>query len=263
MHSTESIREIIASRPGRDQRDDHGHRAGRQAGARGRRADGLDRRRCWREHPRDPAAEVGRRPGRRRRWSQIRDGGRAARRRADAARRPPPSASRSSSASSSSTLDELATATPTAPPHRPVASGMSASMSALRVGAESYALPVDDVLEVAELGDADRRSRRAGAGVLGVRNLRGQVLPVIDLAHVLGAPARRGRRSGSSSPSTADRARGPRRRRRSPTSSSCRRPLEEAESAATWPARRSTDGALVGVDRRRRASSTRSRRRRR
>jgi purine-binding chemotaxis protein CheW len=58
-----------------------------------------------------------------------------------------------------------------------------------RVGAESFALPVEQVLEVAELGEL---SPVPGAppSVLGVRNLRGQVLPVIDLATVLGtAPA--------------------------------------------------------------------------
>ncbi len=54
-----------------------------------------------------------------------------------------------------------------------------------RVGSESYALPVAQVLEVADLG---RLAPVPGAppAVLGVRNLRGQVLPVFDLASVLG-----------------------------------------------------------------------------
>ena len=55
----------------------------------------------------------------------------------------------------------------------------------LRVGEESYALPVEHVLEVAELGEvtAVPGSQRA---VLGVRNLRGQILPIVDLATVFG-----------------------------------------------------------------------------
>jgi purine-binding chemotaxis protein CheW len=64
----------------------------------------------------------------------------------------------------------------------------------VRVAGEDYALPVDDVLEVAELGDVTPVPR-APTAVLGVRNLRGTVLPVVDLASVLGlsgsnAPAR-------------------------------------------------------------------------
>jgi purine-binding chemotaxis protein CheW len=55
------------------------------------------------------------------------------------------------------------------------------------VGSEHYALSVEDVLEVAEIGDVSPVPG-AAAGVLGVRNLRGQVLPVIDLAAVLGIP---------------------------------------------------------------------------
>ena len=54
-----------------------------------------------------------------------------------------------------------------------------------RVGAESFALPVGQVLEVAELGSL-APVPGAPPSVLGVRNLRGQVLPVIDLATVLG-----------------------------------------------------------------------------
>ena len=57
----------------------------------------------------------------------------------------------------------------------------------MRVGVEQYALPVDHVLEVAELGDL-AAVPGAPSAVLGVRNLRGQVLPVFDLAAVLGLP---------------------------------------------------------------------------
>jgi chemotaxis signal transduction protein len=54
-----------------------------------------------------------------------------------------------------------------------------------RVGRESYAIPVTHVLEVVDLGDL---TPLAGAGryVLGMRNLRGQVVPVFDLGGLLG-----------------------------------------------------------------------------
>jgi purine-binding chemotaxis protein CheW len=55
------------------------------------------------------------------------------------------------------------------------------------VADEHYALPVADVLEVAELGEVTPVPG-AGAAVLGVRNLRGQVLPVVDLATVFELP---------------------------------------------------------------------------
>jgi chemotaxis signal transduction protein len=54
----------------------------------------------------------------------------------------------------------------------------------LRLGGERYAVPVEHVLEVAELGVLSAVPG-AGAAVLGVRNLQGQVLPVFDLARVL------------------------------------------------------------------------------
>ncbi len=54
----------------------------------------------------------------------------------------------------------------------------------LRVGSELYAMPIENVLEVAELGELSAVPG-AEAVVLGVRNLHGQVLPVFDLAQVL------------------------------------------------------------------------------
>ncbi len=57
----------------------------------------------------------------------------------------------------------------------------------VRVAGEHYALPVDRVLEVAELG-AIATVPGAPPEILGVRNLRGQVLPVVNLAVVLGLP---------------------------------------------------------------------------
>jgi purine-binding chemotaxis protein CheW len=62
---------------------------------------------------------------------------------------------------------------------------MSAVHVRVRLGKESYAVAVEHVIEVAELGEL---SPVPGAqdSVLGVRNLRGDVLPVFDLASVLG-----------------------------------------------------------------------------
>jgi purine-binding chemotaxis protein CheW len=55
------------------------------------------------------------------------------------------------------------------------------------IGAENYALPVDRVLEVAVLGDVTPLPG-SPPEVMGVCNLRGQVVPVIDLARVLDLP---------------------------------------------------------------------------
>lgn len=55
----------------------------------------------------------------------------------------------------------------------------------LRVGAEAYALPVENVLEVAQLGQV-ASVPGSGPYVLGVYNLRGEVLPVFDLAKLFG-----------------------------------------------------------------------------
>jgi purine-binding chemotaxis protein CheW len=55
----------------------------------------------------------------------------------------------------------------------------------LRVGGESYAFAVENVLEIAELGEVAPVPGSPPA-VLGVRNLRGEVLPVFDLASVFG-----------------------------------------------------------------------------
>jgi purine-binding chemotaxis protein CheW len=55
----------------------------------------------------------------------------------------------------------------------------------IRVGSEVYALPVEHVVEVAELGGLTPVPG-AGSTVCGVANLRGAILPVYDLARVLG-----------------------------------------------------------------------------
>jgi purine-binding chemotaxis protein CheW len=57
----------------------------------------------------------------------------------------------------------------------------------VRVAGEDYALSVADVLEVAELGEVTQVPG-AGGEIMGVRNLRGQVVPVVDLARVLDLP---------------------------------------------------------------------------
>jgi purine-binding chemotaxis protein CheW len=55
----------------------------------------------------------------------------------------------------------------------------------VRLGGEAYAVPVEQVIEVAALGTMSPVPG-ANSSVLGVRNLRGEVLPVFDLASVLG-----------------------------------------------------------------------------
>ena len=55
----------------------------------------------------------------------------------------------------------------------------------VRVAGEDYALRVEDVLEVAEFGEVAPVAGASGA-VLGVHNMHGQVLPVIDLARIFG-----------------------------------------------------------------------------
>lgn len=69
---------------------------------------------------------------------------------------------------------------------------MSEAHVHFRVGTEQYALPVENVLEVAELG-LIAPVPGAPDSVLGVRNLHGQVLPVVDLAPLLGVKRRGGR----------------------------------------------------------------------
>lgn len=58
----------------------------------------------------------------------------------------------------------------------------------LRVASEAYAMPVEHVREVADVG-AVQAIPGSGPEMLGVRNLRGQILPVIDLALLLGLDA--------------------------------------------------------------------------
>jgi purine-binding chemotaxis protein CheW len=53
-----------------------------------------------------------------------------------------------------------------------------------RLAAEEYAIPVTQVREVITLGEVTPVPG-AQQNVLGIRNLRGQILPVIDLARLL------------------------------------------------------------------------------
>jgi purine-binding chemotaxis protein CheW len=55
----------------------------------------------------------------------------------------------------------------------------------VRAAGEDYALPVDGVLEVTELRDIAPVPGSAPE-ILGVHNLRGQVIPVVDLGAMLG-----------------------------------------------------------------------------
>ena len=59
----------------------------------------------------------------------------------------------------------------------------------LEVGGERYALPVETVREVADLGDVTPLPR-SGADTLGVVNVRGHIVPVFDLASLIGATGR-------------------------------------------------------------------------
>jgi chemotaxis signal transduction protein len=59
----------------------------------------------------------------------------------------------------------------------------------VRVGREAYAIPVTHVREIVEYGDVTPLPG-SGAHVLGMRNLRSRVLPVFDLAALLGAGER-------------------------------------------------------------------------
>src|SRR5215211_3190795 len=58
----------------------------------------------------------------------------------------------------------------------------------VHLGRERYAVPIANVLEIADVGEV-APVPGAPAAVLGVRNLRGQVMPVIDLSRVLGVEA--------------------------------------------------------------------------
>jgi purine-binding chemotaxis protein CheW len=64
---------------------------------------------------------------------------------------------------------------------------MSGVQVTLRVGAERYAFPVHSVLEVSEVGRLTPVPG-APAGTLGLTNLHGSLLPVFDLALMLGLP---------------------------------------------------------------------------
>jgi two-component system chemotaxis response regulator CheV len=55
----------------------------------------------------------------------------------------------------------------------------------MKVAAEAYAMPVEHVLEAAGLGRV-RAVPGARRELLGIRTLRGQILPVVDLARLLG-----------------------------------------------------------------------------
>jgi purine-binding chemotaxis protein CheW len=62
---------------------------------------------------------------------------------------------------------------------------LSGTYLQLRLGAERYALPVEDIVEVT-LRKEITEIPGSAAAVLGLANLRGSVIPVYDLARVLG-----------------------------------------------------------------------------
>ncbi len=63
----------------------------------------------------------------------------------------------------------------------------------ITVGLERYAVPVERVREVAELGTVVSVPG-AGRHVVGIRHLHGEILPVVRLNELLGAPAGNPRR---------------------------------------------------------------------
>jgi purine-binding chemotaxis protein CheW len=60
----------------------------------------------------------------------------------------------------------------------------------VRVGGEDYALPVEQVVEATDVGNLTSVPG-APREVLGVRNVSGQVLPVVELGLLLGLPEAR------------------------------------------------------------------------
>jgi purine-binding chemotaxis protein CheW len=58
------------------------------------------------------------------------------------------------------------------------------------LGPERYALPADNVLEVGRLADATAVPG-APAGVVGLTNIRGQVVPLLDLGALVGVETTR------------------------------------------------------------------------
>src|ERR1700704_3305615 len=61
----------------------------------------------------------------------------------------------------------------------------------VEVGAELYAIPVEHVTEVADLGEVTSVAG-TGPAVVGVLNLRGTIVPVFRLATLLGLPSAEG-----------------------------------------------------------------------
>jgi purine-binding chemotaxis protein CheW len=63
-----------------------------------------------------------------------------------------------------------------------------ATYARFKVGPEQYCVLVEHVVEICELGDCTPVPGTPPA-IIGVRNVRGQVLPVADLASLLGVPS--------------------------------------------------------------------------
>ncbi len=121
---------------------------------------------------------------------------------------------------------------------------MSAVQIRVRVGAEQYALPVEYVREVLDLGELTPVPGAAPI-VLGLRNVDGEIVPAFDLARILqierdgGSPPRllvtecRGQRAAFAVDEVIDVG-----------------PLAGAVQESEWPlllASTVLDGALVGV----------------
>lgn len=64
----------------------------------------------------------------------------------------------------------------------------------IRLGTDQYALDLDHVLEVVELGEVTPVPG-SGATLIGLRNLRGEILPAFDLSALLGVASESAPRS--------------------------------------------------------------------
>ena len=65
----------------------------------------------------------------------------------------------------------------------------------IRLGTEHYALDLDHVLEVVELGEVTPVPGSAPT-LIGIRNLRGEILPALDLSALLAGAIDRAKREG-------------------------------------------------------------------
>ncbi len=189
--STESIREVITRGAGRDQRHDPLHERGSSAGRRDRRPDAALDRRPGGQPARRRTAARGRRAGRRsaRRHPQRRaeafDRGAGTRRHDPAGRgshQRPVAAARAPRRHRQWQRE------------RPRGAGRMNAHVCIELGSERYAVGIEHVSEVTEAGGIVPVPG-AGPLIAGVFDLRGEIVPVVRLRELIGAPAGEARRT--------------------------------------------------------------------